>query len=182
MIFNTMEDILASKNKYGCIYADPPWTYSNKSTRGAQASHYSGMTVDEICDLPVKDICLDDAHLHMWTTNAFLFESKRVMESWGFEYRSTFVWCKTQMGIGNYWRCSHEILLTAIRGDAKRFNDKSLKSWAEFPRTKHSKKPLEIQNMVMKASHGPYLEMFARQTTDGWDSFGNEIEVPVWER
>ena len=80
------------------------------------------------------------------------------------------------MGIGNYWRNSHEILLTAIRGDAKRFNDHSIMSWLECDRSRHSEKPFIIRDYIRRASPGPYLEMFARTPAEGWTCWGNEIE------
>lgn len=162
--------------KFGCIYADPPWKYGNQSTRAATDNHYQTMGIDDICSMPVKELAADDAHLHLWTTNAFIREAFDVIEAWGFEYRSMFVWVKPQMGIGNYWRVSHEILLLGIRGNAKRFRNRSLKSWAEFPRGRHSAKPEEIRVMIEKCSPGPYLELFGRALIDGWTVFGNQIE------
>jgi N6-adenosine-specific RNA methylase IME4 len=81
------------------------------------------------------------------------------------------------MGIGNYWRLSHEFLLLGIRGDAKRFNDKSLKSWGEFERGKHSAKPDAVREMVERASSGPYLELFGRHPVKNWTVFGNQIDM-----
>lgn len=40
--------------KYDIIYADPPWSYSDKGCNGNAAEHYPTMTVDEICKLPVN--------------------------------------------------------------------------------------------------------------------------------
>jgi N6-adenosine-specific RNA methylase IME4 len=162
--------------KFGTIYADPPWLYDNQVTRAATGNHYGGMTVEELCDLPVRELAADASHLHLWTTNAFLFECPKILDAWGFEFRSTFIWCKSQMGIGNYWRNSHEILLTAIRGDAKRFNDHSMMSWLETERGKHSAKPEQVRHMLEKASPGPRLELFGRSPADGWTVWGNQIE------
>lgn len=162
--------------RFGCIYADPPWLYDNQGTRAATSNHYGGMTVDELCALPVRDLAADDAHLHLWTTNAFLFDCPRIFAAWGFEFRSSFVWVKPQMGIGNYWRNSHEILLTAIRGDAKRFNDHSMTSWLACDRGAHSAKPERVRHMLERASPGPRLEMFGRQVAQGWTVWGNQIE------
>ena len=175
----TTEDLaqlIARGDKFGSIYADPPWVYDNQTTRAATGNHYGGLTVDELCALPVRELAADDAHLHLWTTNAFLFDCARIFEAWGFEFRSTFVWVKPQMGIGNYWRNSHEFLLTGIRGDAKRFNDHSIKSWLECDRSRHSEKPFVVRDYIRRASPGPYLEMFARTPADGWTCWGNEIE------
>ncbi len=175
---------------FGTIYADPPWRYDNQGTRAATRKHYkaefdendqeiqpaSGMTVEEICALPVRELAADASHLHLWTTNAFLFDCPRIFDAWGFEFRSSFVWVKSQMGIGNYWRNSHEILLTAIRGDAKRFNDHSMMSWLETERGRHSAKPEQVRHFIERASPGPYLELFARSPADKWTVWGNQIE------
>jgi N6-adenosine-specific RNA methylase IME4 len=175
----TEEDLsalLLSGRKFGCIYADPPWLYDNQGTRAATGNHYKGLTVDELCKLPIRELAAADAHLHLWTTNGFLFEAPKIFEAWGFEFRSTFAWVKPQIGIGNYWRNSHELLLTAIRGDAKRFNDHSMSSWLQCNRGEHSSKPEQVRSMLQKASNGPYLELFGRLPAEGWTVWGNQIE------
>lgn len=171
-----LEALVAAGGKFGCIYADPPWLYDNQGTRAATGNHYSGLTVDELCALPIANLAADDAHLHLWTTNGFLFDAPRIFAAWGFEFRSALVWVKPQMGIGNYWRNSHEYLLTAIRGNAKRFNDHSLMSWLECDRAAHSAKPEQVRAMLQRASAGPYLELFGRRPADGWTVWGNQIE------
>jgi len=163
-------------NKFGTIYADPPWQYGNQATRACTDNHYETLTVDALCKMPVREIIADDAHLHLWTTNAFLFEAKRVMDAWGFEYRSVFVWVKPQMGIGNYWRVSHEFMLLGIRGNAKSFKEKNHMSWKSFNRGKHSAKPDEVRQVIQKVSPGPFLEMFGRKPVEGWTVFGNQIQ------
>ncbi|MCP2134560.1 N6-adenosine-specific RNA methylase IME4 [Rhizobium sp. SLBN-94] len=167
--------LVRNGEKFGTIYADPPWLYDNQGTRAATGNHYGGLTVEELCALPVKDIVAKDAHLHLWTTNGFLFECPKIFEAWGFEFRSSFVWVKPQMGIGNYWRNSHEFLLTAIRGDAKRFNDRSLMSWLQCERGVHSAKPEQVRHFIERASPGPFLEMFARSGAPNWTVWGNQI-------
>lgn len=166
--------------RFGTVLADPPWIYGNQSTRGATGDHYVGMSVAEIAALPIRDLAADNAHLHLWTTNAFLFESRAIMEAWGFEYRSCYVWVKPQMGMGNYWRVSHEFLLLGIRGSCP-FADRSLMSWGQFPRGKHSAKPDQIRSLIEKASPGPRLELFGRRPAPGWVVWGNEIERTVFD-
>lgn len=174
----TTEDLreLARRGlKFGSIYADPPWLYDNQGTRAATGNHYAGLTVDDLCDLPIRHLAAEDAHLHLWTTNGFLFECPRIFEAWGFEFRSALIWVKPQMGIGNYWRNSHEYLLTAIRGNAKRFNDRSLKSWLECDRGEHSAKPEQVRHFIERASPGPFLELFGRAPAPGWTVWGNQV-------
>lgn len=173
---SNLESLLDLGVRFGSIYADPPWVYDNQGTRASTGEHYDGMSVDDLCALPVSELAAKDAHLHLWTTNAFLFECPKIFDAWGFEFKSTFVWVKPQMGIGNYWRNSHEFLLTGVRGNAKRFNDRSLKSWLECSRSRHSEKPFIVRDMIRRASPGPYLEMFARTPAHGWTCWGNEIE------
>lgn len=176
----TVEDLAALEaGSFGCIYADPPWQYNNQGTRAAQGNHYDGMSVQEICELPVARLAAEAAHLHLWTTNAFLFDARLIMEAWGFTYKSCFVWVKPQMGIGNYWRVSHELMLLGVKGSLP-FADKSLISWAEIPRGKHSEKPEQVREFIQRASPGPYLEMFARRCAAGWTAWGNEIEREVF--
>lgn len=79
--------------KYNIIYADPPWKYDRNKVQGAAEKHYSTMTVDDLCKLPVADICDKDAILFMWATFPQLREALQVIEAWGFKYRTIgFVW------------------------------------------------------------------------------------------
>jgi N6-adenosine-specific RNA methylase IME4 len=171
-----LHQLIKKNKKFGTIYADPPWNYSNQATRASTDNHYDTLTVDEICSLPIKPLAAENSHLHLWTTNAFIFETPKILESWGFEYKSIFVWVKPQMGIGNYWRVSHEFLITAIRPGSTTFLDKSQMSWLQADRTKHSRKPEAIAQMIERVSPGPYLELFGRQTRENWTVWGNEIE------
>lgn len=166
----------------GTIYADPPWAYDNQATRAATGNHYKTLSVDELCALPVSRLAADNAHLHLWTTNGFLFEASRVFDSWGFEFKSSFVWLKSSMGVGNYWRNAHEILLTGVRGDAKRFNDHGLVSWLECKRGPHSEKPEQVRSFIERASPSPRLELFGRKAVDGWRVWGDQVERSLFTR
>ena len=43
---NSLHELIASGEKFGTIYADPPWRYDKNVGRGAAARHYDGtMTV-----------------------------------------------------------------------------------------------------------------------------------------
>jgi N6-adenosine-specific RNA methylase IME4 len=84
--------LLDTGQTFGTIYADPPWRYDNTAARGAAAKHYDGtMTVNEISALPVDRLAAADAHLYLWVTNAFLFESMKILDAWGFEFVGTFI-------------------------------------------------------------------------------------------
>jgi len=104
-------------NRYGTVYADPPWPYANQGTRAAASYHYPTRSIDDICRLPVSRRIKAQAHLWLWTTNSFLREAFDVIDAWGFGYKSAMVWVKPQLGLGNYVRVSHELLLIASRGN-----------------------------------------------------------------
>lgn len=176
-----LQRLVDAGQKFGTIYADPPWSYSNQATRASTDNHYDTMSVEEIAALPIKQLSAENAHLHLWTTNAFLFESKSIVEAWGFEYKSCFIWVKPQMGIGNYWRVSHEFMLFGVKGKAP-FMDRGQKSWVIEDRTRHSSKPESIAITVEKTSPGPYLELFGRRTRKGWTVWGNEIERDLFNK
>lgn len=175
-----LQRLVQEQRRFGTIYADPPWRYGNQGTRAATDNHYPTMSLEELCALPLRALAAEAAHLHLWTTNAFLFEAKVLMEAWGFIYKSCFIWVKPQMGIGNYWRVSHEFLLLGVRGGLP-FADRGLKSWGSFDRGEHSEKPGEVRLMVEKASPGPRLELFGRAYADGWTVWGNEIAFKVYD-
>jgi N6-adenosine-specific RNA methylase IME4 len=174
-IIADLHHAIAQGRRWATIYADPPWLYDNQGTRAATQNHYPGLTIDELCELPVAELAADNAHLHLWVTNAFLFEAPTLFDAWGFEFKSSFVWVKSEIGIGNYWRNAHEFLLTAVRGNARRFNDANLPSWIECNRGRHSSKPEQVRAMLERASPGPYLELFAREKAERWDAWGNAI-------
>lgn len=162
--------------QFRTIVADPPWRYGNTSTRNAARKHYPTMSVEELCDLGVEAHAADDCHLYLWATAPLLRDAFDVMEAWGFTYKTNLVWVKPQIGMGNYFRVSHEHVLFGTRGSAPtRRNDVS--SWFEANRKEHSTKPDVFLDIVETCSHGPGLELFARRhrmTGFGWSYWGNE--------
>ena len=170
-----VEDLHQINRTFGTIYVDPPWPYDNQATRASTDNHYEVLSLEDITALPVPRLTAERAHLHLWTTNAFLSAAGDILKAWGFTYKSFFVWVKPQMGMGNYWRVSHEVLLLGVKGHLP-FARKDQKSWQEWNRGRHSEKPAEMYNIIERVSPGPYLELFARRQRPGWTSWGNEIE------
>ena len=117
-IVGNLGELVAAGHQFKTVMADPPWRYDNTASRAAAENHYSTMSVEEICKEPVNQLVGPDAHLHLWTTNAFLESAFKVMRAWGFEFKSCMVWVKPTIGMGNYWRVSHELCLFGIRGKA----------------------------------------------------------------
>jgi N6-adenosine-specific RNA methylase IME4 len=173
----SLQELVAANLKFRTVYADPPWDYDNRASRGAARNHYRTMTLEQIRAEPVNELADDEAHLHLWTTNGFLREAIDLVGVWGFEYKSCFVWVKPELGCGNYWRVSHEFLLLGVRGNLP-FADHCQKSWLEASRMEHSRKPGNIRMLLEKVSSGPYLEMYGRAEVpdSDWTVYGNQVE------
>jgi N6-adenosine-specific RNA methylase IME4 len=157
-------------NRMGCIVIDPPWPILGSILP------YEAIELNELLDFPIPELAAARCHVHLWTLpNSCHRSAYKLVEHWGFRVVSEFVWCKTQAGRGNYWRMSHEFLLTAVRSEDDRFDDRTLRSWIEAPRGRHSEKPDRVREMIERASPGPRLELFARKLVPGWYTWGYEI-------
>jgi N6-adenosine-specific RNA methylase IME4 len=171
----------ARNHKMGCIMIDPPLA----PNRG-WAPPYMTMSLEELQRLPIHDLASPDrCHLHVWTLpNEYMFALKPIIDGWGFRLVSSLAWVKpAALGRGNYWRISHEILLTAVLADRDdRFDDRGLRSWIEAPRGRHSEKPDAVREMIERASPGPRLELFARKVAPGWFAWGHEIAKPLTDQ
>lgn len=178
---------------YHTILADPPWPVrggkngkSGWSKSVSPHTHYQLMSVKEIMALPVHKLAENNAHLYLWVVNGMLLDGLRVMESWGFRYVNNICWGKTSgYGIGQYWRGEHELCLFGVRGrlpyarDSITGHRKQSRSLILANRGKHSEKPEEVRRRIEIVSPGPYLELFARKKTKGWDSWGNEVTSDI---
>ena len=171
--------------KYGAILADPPWFYKTYSEKGRDRStdkHYASMSVQEICDLPVRDLALPDCILFLWITDPHLLKGLDVMASWGFEYKTmAFVWAKQcrvnhnkwHMGNGYYTRANPEYCMLGTRGKPKRLNA-DVRELIVSPVREHSRKPDEVYDRVERLIAGPYCELFGRTVCPGWDTWGKQ--------
>jgi N6-adenosine-specific RNA methylase IME4 len=86
--------------KYRVIVADPPYGFSDHLTmtptkRGA-GSNYSTLSVDDLKNLPVKNLADDDAILALWCPSSLIPEGLDIMKAWGFCFKQTHVWVKTK--------------------------------------------------------------------------------------
>lgn len=189
-IARSLVELAESGARFSTVYADPPWRYLNAASRGAASNHYPTMSLEEICKEPVEPLLNPNAHLHLWTTNGFLREAFEVIEAWGFEYKSCLVWVKPQLGMGNYWRVSHEFLLLGVRG-ALSFTNRSFLSWVLEERTLHSRKPFRIRQIIEQVSLGPFLSSTAAKksriligpsTAIRWKGHFSRKQIPLLPR
>lgn len=174
--------------KYQLIYADPPWSYNlwNKKEKGRTAeSHYQTMDINDIKNIPVKDFSEDNSIILLWATYPCLKEGIELLEHWGFNYKTVaFTWIKMNknkntpfVGLGSYTRANAEIVLLGKKGNGLERKNKGVQQIVQSKIREHSRKPDEIKVHIEKLFGDiSKLEMFARNQTPGWDSWGNEVE------
>lgn len=181
-------DIYNTTKKYEIIYADPPWPYNarrNLNTKfgGGAGGHYPLMTMEEIKKLPIKELAAENAALILWVTFPLLNKQIKLFEEWGFKYKTLgFSWVKINprnrklfFGVGYYSKSNCEVCLLGVKGKVKPVSN-SISSCIISPRERHSKKPEEVKRRIVELfGDRSRIELFARQETEGWDCWGNEV-------
>lgn len=177
--------------KYDIILADPPWSFDvwNPETGGDRSpeAHYSTMTVEDICALPVADIAAKNCALFLWAVWPRIFDAEKVINSWGFTYRTlAWVWVKANRnglgfftGMGYYTRANTEPCLLAVRGSMP-VNDHGIQALIYSAVLQHSRKPIDQYRKIRSLyPEGRRVELFARRSHPGWDAWGNEAPASV---
>ena len=167
--------------KYNIIYADPAWEIMagwDKSYGKSQPLPYPTMSLNDIKNLPVKNIACDNSKLFMWTINKYLPNSFEIIKEWGFKYSTTLIWAKKPKGcgLGGTFSTNVEYLIFASKGKQNAIK-KHTRCWFEKQRSFHSKKPDFFREMIAETydKSEKKIELFARQKYEGWDCWGNEV-------
>jgi len=166
------------EGKYRVIYADCPWNYNDKRdghTTGAE-DHYPCMSIEELCNLPIKELSEDNAVLFFWVTSPLLEECFEVINTWGFKYKTSFVWDKVKHNMGHYNSVRHELLLICTKGNCLPDSKKLIDSVQSIERSDiHSEKPEEFRKIIDTLYPvGKRIELFARKQIEGWESWGTD--------
>ena len=178
---------MAAAMKYRTIVADPPWPVKRLESPGAEAfgtgAHplrsvplpYPTLSITEIAALPIERLAETDAHLYLWTINAYVEDAYGVARSWGFKPSTLLTWGKAPMGLGpgGAYSITTEHILFCRRGSLAPMR-RAESTWWQWPRREHSAKPEAFLDIVEQVSPGPYLELFARRQRLGWDTWGDE--------
>ena len=186
------------KDQYDIIYADPPWHYNGKLQydRSGMADtnqewqkdifissssfKYPTVPTNELKNLDVSGISKPDSLLFLWTTNPHLAQAIELGVSWGFEYKTVaFVWNKMNHNPGHYTLSYCELCLLFKRGKIPTPRGaRNVKQLVEVPRNKHSKKPIEVAQAIIRMfPHHSRIELFAREAKEGFDLWGLEASI-----
>jgi len=155
------------------VVMDPPWNYGREyDPDGSRiANPYPEMPQ---CDLlKLSPPFANDCALFLWTTHAFIWDAKELMDSWGFQYKATLVWDKEKIGMGAWLRMQCEFCLVGIRGKPS-WNNTTWRDIIREPRRQHSRKPDAFYKLVEEVTVGRRLDFFSREQRSGWASFGND--------
>lgn len=169
---------------YDFIMADPPWDFSLRSVKGqtskAAAGHYSCMSIEDIAALPVGQLGRGDTLLWLWATHPMIDQQIEVLRRWGFTFVTSGVWGKLTakgriaFGTGYRLRCASEPFLIGTLGNPE--SAKNIRTLFMAQVREHSRKPDEAytiaEAMMPKAVRR--ADLFARQSRDGWEGWGNE--------
>ena len=171
-----LPDVPLPQGKFNVIYADPPWSFEMDNSRGAALREYQTMQLEDICKIKVPSV--EDAILFLWVPNSLIRQGLQVVESWGFAYKTHFVWVKNKIGVGSWLRNQHEVLFIAVKGDiGTPETNNRYSSVIQADLGKHSKKPEIVYEMIEKMYPGKkYLELFARNKREKWQGWGNELD------
>lgn len=164
-----------SPQKYDVIYADPPWEFDFPISGTRKIEHkYPTMKYEAICDLQVPSS--DDAVCFVWAPASFAHKALGVLKAWGFEYRTTMVWVKDHIGMGQWVRARHELIFIGLKGEIKTPKDADKPdSVLDSPKREHSQKPEEMYEVIETMfPELRKLELFAREARKGWEVWGDE--------
>lgn len=185
-------DIYSTENKYDIIYADPPWSYSDKGCIGAAEKQYSSMKLSDLCSMPISQIASKNCVLFLWTTYPKMQEAQELIKAWGFKYKSiAFQWVKLNrkadrnkliqillnsdnldealnkicyFGLGRWTRGNTEPCLIAVKGKPSRVSA-SVGQLIFSSLVRHSEKPAETRERIIKLVGGGYKDRTLRQAT-----------------
>lgn len=197
------DSLINSDSRWKTGSLDPPWPEhgAGKIKRGADRHYPLIKKKEDILRVVLQSgewNPADSAHLYIWVTNNYLEWGLWLMSALGFTYKTNIVWIKVKelkevdlkalnekvwmswlnkmirIGIGQYFRGSHELLLFGTKGKT-RLPEKALPSSFMAPRGRHSEKPDKSYQLIEQTSSGPYMEFFARDSRPGWSVWGNEV-------
>lgn len=176
--------------RFGCILADPPWSYANDKppidwrpyrdrgeTPQSVNHYYETMTLDQIMAMPVNEIAAKDSVLFMWATVPLMPEAFRVMEAWGYKYKTMLTWEKENgKGMGYWFRGVTEHVLFGVRGNVKAFRS-PVKNLLRNKVGRHSAKPQQFHEIIESVTpQMERVELFGRYARANWTTWGNQVE------
>lgn len=190
---------------YRLCLMDPPWAFrtfnsagktpTSKSFREAE-DHYPTMSIADMAALPVGQMMAKDSAIAMWIVGSHCDAALELANGWGFTFTTDlFCWMKQRLAhawqldlltgdipeprisMGYYTRKQVEMCWLFQRGRGLPVLAHDVRQVILSTPTGHSRKPPEQYDRLNRlfGTDLPRIEMFARNTAAGWDSWGNEV-------
>ena len=170
--------------RYRCIVIDPPWPMKKieREARPRQVGfEYPTMTEEELQLFPIPHLAEMDCHLYLWTTHKFLPMALRLSEYWGFRYQCLLTWVKNIGFTPFSWMYSTEHILFCRQGNLDLLvKGKRLDFQAKV--REHSRKPDEFYDLIKTVSPAPRIDIFSRESREGFATYGNEAGKFSWQQ
>lgn len=168
--------------KYQIIYADPPWNVKKikRKVRPNQIEMpYTTLQLEEIKALPVENLADNNCALFLWTTHSYLPKAFDVMKCWGFRYQRTITWDKRNGMCLFGFHHRTEFLLFGYKGKIEMYpRRKAFPTLVVAKSDRHSSKPQIFRDLIAPFGKDK-IELFAREKTEGWDVWGNEVKSDI---
>ena len=179
----------AHPHKFGAVLIDPPWRFTNRTGKVApehrRLARYETLSFEDLGRLPVGELAAPASHMYLWCPNALLPQGLKLLEDWGFTYKSNLVWYKVRKdggpdgrGVGFYFRNVTELVLFGVRGSLRTLPPGRRQTNIIVHRKReHSWKPPTLHKIIEECSPGPFVELFARDRREGWEQWGDEVDT-----
>jgi N6-adenosine-specific RNA methylase IME4 len=190
-ISTTLDIFTRSAPTFNLIVLDPPWP--NRSARRKQSysiSYGTSEIYSLLSSLPIYDHLADEGLVTVWVTNKASFrelilEEGGLFDQWGVRLVEEWIWLKvTSSGepicaLGSTWRKPFEVLLVGRRGAEIGEGTEVKRRVIVGVPDLHSRKPnlkVLFESLFGKQEREfEALEIFARNPTAEWWSWGNEV-------
>lgn len=200
-IQETRQVLLDSAPQFNLIVLDPPWPNRSARRRRQGDRYATAATMPQVQDLlaavPVPAHLAKDGLVAVWITNKtraaelLTAPTTGLFAAWGLELAAEWTWLKVATSgeplydVESQWRKPWERLLIAKRRGAKTPPGLAPKVLVACPDV-HSRKP-SLRGLFEGVLGRGYvgLEVFARNLTAGWWSWGDQVlqfqDASYWE-
>lgn len=174
---------------FDLIVMDPPWP--NRSVRRKRGSYHTANDLNEIRGtlslIPIASHLVPGGLVAVWITNKasvleLLTSPRGIFAEWGLELVGEWTWLKVttagepMVDVGSTWRKPWERLLIAKKRGAETARPPGRSRVIVSVPDLHSRKPNLrpiFDDILLPGYRG--LEIFARNLTAGWWSWGDEV-------
>lgn len=164
-------------NPTGCelILVNAPWERGHPSS-------VSPMSIDEIAQLPVRDMAGENCILWLRTPSVHFADAYAALKSWGFDGQDVLTWIKPQPESGDWLWNQTEHFILATRGNPSVDREKQPTSALPDAKDDGTGSPSALYELLEDfCPTKSRVEIFAQTTRSGWSSWPTGYQKPISE-